>query len=464
MKRRYIALFLAVVVVLGLLFATGCEQKKPGPAPPPGQPGGEPGGQPPADGGKKMVVGVSLMNREQSFYKDLEESLKESAKKNNIELEIRDAEFDSSKQLNGIETLLVKKLDALIICPVDSKAIGSAIKKANKDKIPVFTVDIAAEKGDVVCHIASDNVAGGQKAAQYLAKVLNNKGKIIILDSPQVTSVQERVKGFKEELKKHPDMEIIADVDGGAKQGSAMKTMENMLQAHKEIDGVFAINDETALGALRAVELAKRDNIAIVGYDATPAAREAILKGGPLKADVVQYPKKMAETAIEMVVKYKKGEKVDSKVPVDVGILDKEAIEKAKSAPPPAEGKPGDKVPPPAGGDKGAPPPAVKPGETLPPPTGDTGTPPPAVKPGETIPPPTGDTGTPPPEPKAGEVKPPEGKPGDAKPEGDKPAEVKPEESKPAETKPDETNPDVKEVKPETKPGEEKPDMKKTPM
>lgn len=285
------------------------------------------------------------MNREQSFYKDLEESFKEAAKKHNIELEIRDAQFDSSKQLSGIETLLVGKLDALIICPVDSKAIGAAVRKANKDKIPVFTVDIAAEKGDVVSHIASDNEAGGKKAAEYMAKTLKGRGKIVILNSPQVTSVQERVRGFREELKKFPEMEVVADVDGGAKQGTAMKTMENVLQANKVIDGVFAINDETALGALRAIELAKRNNIVIIGYDATPSAREAIKKGGALRADVVQYPKKMAETAIEAVAKHLRGEKPEARIPVDVGILDKEALDKGEQGEVQGEGKPGEGSP-----------------------------------------------------------------------------------------------------------------------
>ncbi len=406
MKKRYLALFLVFIMIVGFLSIAGCQGQKPTPGNEPGNSTGEPkpdNGNAPPPGGKKIKVGISLMNREQSFYKDLEEAFKEAAAKNNIELEIRDAQFDSSKQLSGIETLLVGKLDALIICPVDSKAIGAAIKKANKENVPVFTVDIAAEKGDVVSHIASDNEAGGRKAAEYMAKTLNGKGKIVILDSPQVTSVQERVKGFKEELKKFPEMVIISDVDGGAKQGTAMKTMENVLQANKEIDGVFAINDETALGALRAIELAKRINIVIIGYDATPPAREAIMKGGPLKADVVQYPKKMAEMAIDVVVKNLKGEKTAPKIPVDVGILDKEALEKGEPGMDQKKDEPGE------------------------------------VKPGE--------------------AKPEEGQSGDVKP-----GEAKPEEGEPGDVKPGE-KPD--EAMPEGKPGDEKPDPKKlekTPM
>ena len=393
MKNRYLALFLVFVMILGFFAVVGCQGDKATPGSEPGKPGD---GTSTAPSGKKFKVGISLMNREQSFYKDLESAFKEAAEKNNIELEIRDAQFDSSKQLSGIETLLVGKLDALIICPVDSKAIGAAIKKANKDKVPVFTVDIAAEKGDVVSHIASDNEEGGKKAAKYMAEALKGKGKIVILDSPQVTSVQERVKGFKDELKKFPDMEIISDIDGGAKQGTAMKTMENILQANKVIDGVFAINDETALGALRAIELAKRYNIVIIGYDATPPAREAIMKGGPLKADVVQYPKKMAEMAIDVVVKNLKGEKTAPRIPVFVGILDKKALENGESG---------------MGEVVESKPPVKKPEVGEPTPPTDVKTPP-EMKPGEGMPP--------------GDMKPGEGKPEEMMP----PSDMKPGEGK----------------------------------
>ncbi|MCD4784319.1 MAG: substrate-binding domain-containing protein [Candidatus Eremiobacteraeota bacterium] len=354
MKKR---LFLSIIVFLaiaGLLITIGCQQKPKEPTEDPttmidaGKPADT--GKPPVE--KKLKVGISLMNREQSFYKDLEEAFKETAEKEGIEVEIRDASFDSRKQLNGVETMLVGDVDAIILCPVDSQAGGAAVKAANSKNVPVFTVDITVDKGDVISHVASDNQAGGKKAAEYIAKLLDGKGNIIILDSPEVTSVQERVKGFEEELAKHPEMKVVSKIDGGALKGKAMKAMENLLQAHKKIDGVFAINDETALGALRAIEMAKRgDEIIIVGYDATPEARKQIMKGGALKADVVQYPKKMAKKAMEIVSVYlKTGEKPPKKIPMDVGILDKETLEKGEKVAPdkgekkPDEKKPGDEI------------------------------------------------------------------------------------------------------------------------
>lgn len=287
-----------------------------------------------ADGSNKLKVGVSLLNRQHDFYKDLEEGLKGEAGARDVELLIRDADFDLPKQIADIEDLITQKVNALIICPVDSKGIVPVIKAANQAGVPVFTADIAADGGAVVSHIASDNIEGGKKAAQYLAKIIKGKGNIIILDWPYATSVLDRVKGFEEEIAKHHNIKVVAKVDGKAQRDPAMKTMENMLQAHKDIVAVFAINDDTALGALSAVEASGRKDINIVGYDAIPEARDAILRDSPLKADVVQHPKEIGKIAADTVLRHLNGETVSAKIPVAVEIVDKGSLMAAPKAAP----------------------------------------------------------------------------------------------------------------------------------
>ena len=103
------------------------------------------------------------------------------------------------------------------------------------------------------------------------------------------------------------------------------------LQAHPDLTGIFGINDDSALGALDAVQQFKRENVSIIGYDATPAAVDAITKGTALKADVIQYPKKIGESTIAEISKYFSGTAVPKIVPVEVGIVDKEALQKAAS-------------------------------------------------------------------------------------------------------------------------------------
>lgn len=274
------------------------------------------------------TIGVTLLTRAHLFYRDLEAGLREEADSNKYELIITAAEFDLGKQTSQIEDFVARKVDAIVVCPVDSKGIGAAIRKANEAKIPVFTADISAQEGEVVSHIASDNVAGGRLAGEYLAKLLGGKGTVGIIDQPAVTSVLDRVQGFKEAVGKFPNMKIVADVNGQGVRDRAMQAASDVLQAHPDIQGIFGINDDSALGALDAAQQFKRMNVAIVGYDATPPAVDAILKGTQLKADVIQFPKKIGSATIQKIKEYFTGQQVPKVVPVDVGIADKDALSK----------------------------------------------------------------------------------------------------------------------------------------
>jgi len=272
------------------------------------------------------TIGVSLLTRAHVFYKDLEEGLKSEAAKNGYELIITAGEFDLGKQSAQIEDFITRKVDAIILCPVDSRGVGPAVKKANAAKIPVFTADIAAQEGEIVCHVASDNVAGGRLAGEYLAKIMNGKGNVAIIGQPTVTSVLDRVQGFKEALSKFPEIKIVADVNGEGVRDKAMQVAADILQAHPDLDGIFGINDDSALGALDAVQQFKRDQVNIVGYDAIPPAVDAITKGTALKADVVQFPRKIGESTIMQVKQYFSGATVPNIVPVEVGIVDRDAL------------------------------------------------------------------------------------------------------------------------------------------
>ena len=216
------------------------------------------------------TVGVTLLTRAHLFYRDLEEGLRAEAAKQHIELIVTAAEFDLGKQTGQIEDFVARKVDAIIVSPVDSRGIGAGIGKANAAGIPVFTADIAAQEGKVVSHVASDNVAGGRLAGEYLVRALNGKGKLAVINQPALTSVLDRVTGFREALAGHPGMTIVADVNGQGVRDKAMQAASDVLQAHPDLDGVFGINDDSALGALDAVQQFNRRAVIIIGYDATP--------------------------------------------------------------------------------------------------------------------------------------------------------------------------------------------------
>jgi len=252
---------------------------------------------------------VSLLTRTHPFYQDLEAGLQQAAAEYGFELSVTAGEFDIARQKDQLQDFIVRKVNAIIVSPCDSKSIGTAIAAANAAGIPVFTADIAclAEGARVVAHVASDNVAGGRLAAQAVAEALDGAGQVAIIDHPEVESVIQRVKGFEEELANYPGLEIVGKLTGRGVKDQAFRTAEDILQAHPELDAIFGINDDSALGALAAVEKAGRTGqVQIIGFDAVPEAREAI-KAGKIYADVIQRPTEIGRQTIEAVNTYISG-------------------------------------------------------------------------------------------------------------------------------------------------------------
>lgn len=279
-------------------------------------------------GTDRKVIGVTLLTKEHVFYRDLESGLREAAQQKGFDLAVTSGDWDLAKQQGQIENFIVQKVTAIVVCPVNSKGIGPAIEKAAQARIPIFTADIKADSGPVVSHVASDNFLGGKLAGEYMAKMLGNKGKVAVIDQPIVESAIERVRGFEEVVKQHPEMRIVAKPNGDGVRDKAMKAAEDLLQGFPDLQGIFGINDDSALGALSAIESAGRTGIVVMGFDAIPEARAAILRGSALKADVVQNPKVIGQTTIETIDRHLKGEAVPALIPVEVKVVDKGILEK----------------------------------------------------------------------------------------------------------------------------------------
>jgi ribose transport system substrate-binding protein len=283
------------------------------------------GGPAPSAGSK--VIGVSIQNREAQFYQDMEAGMKSQAAKYGYTVNVVDASRDNSKQQSQVEDFISQKVAAIVLTPYDSQAIGSAIVEANKANIPVFTADIAntSRNGKVVAHIASDNVQGGAQAARLMCLAVGQAGgPVAIIDEPEVTSVQDRVKGFKAALLANcPSVKVVADIDGGGERAKASAAMEDILQAHKDLRGVFGINDDSALGAATAVDAAGlKGKVFVIGYDATPEARTAI-KNGTMYGDAIQHPDEIGRKTVDAINQYFSGKTVPAKISVAVGTYTK---------------------------------------------------------------------------------------------------------------------------------------------
>jgi ribose transport system substrate-binding protein len=272
-------------------------------------------------------VGVTLLTEAHVFYQDLKQGMLAAAESLGVDLHIVAGEWDLARQTAQVQSFLTRNMDAIVIAPVNSSGIVSAVTEARAAGIPVFTADIAADGGGVVSHIASDNRQGGRLLGEYLAARLNGKGAVAILDQPTLTSVQERVAGFREALAAYPGIQIVAApaVERGLRDIAKQKT-DNLLSAGRPLDAIFGSNDDCALGALAAVQAAGRSDILIVGYDATPEARTAIGGDTPLVADAVQHPGQIGRRAVEAVVAHLKGEAVPPVIAVPVSLVTHDSL------------------------------------------------------------------------------------------------------------------------------------------
>ena len=270
------------------------------------------------EGSSGNVIGFSVSTLNNPFFVTLTEGAKKGASEKNGELVVVDAGDDAAKQTSDIEDLVSRNVGVLIVNPVDSDAVAPAVKSAMSQGIKVIAVDRGVNGVDVDCQIASDNVAGARMATEYLMELVGEGAKVAELQGlPGASATIDRGEGFHQVADK--SLQVAASQTANFNRAEGMTVMENILQSDGAIKGVFAHNDEMALGAVEAVAASGKD-IKIVGFDATDDAQKAV-KDGKMAATVAQKPDKMGETAIETAVKIMAGETVDKSIPVEVELI-----------------------------------------------------------------------------------------------------------------------------------------------
>ena len=265
-------------------------------------------------------IGLSVSTLNNPFFVSLAEGAEEAAEKAGVKLAVADAGDDSAKQQNDIEDLISRNVSVLIVNPVDSDAVAPAVQNAVSLGIKVISVDRVVNGVDVDCQIASDNVAGAKVATEYLIEQIGEGAKVAELQGvPGASATIDRGAGFHEAADEVLD--VAASQSANFERAEGMSVMENILQSEPELKGVFAHNDEMALGALQAIAASKKD-IKVVGFDATDDAVNEV-KAGKMTATVAQKPELMGETAILTAIKLIAGEEVEKSLPVEVEFVTK---------------------------------------------------------------------------------------------------------------------------------------------
>lgn len=263
------------------------------------------------------TIGLSVLTLTNPFFKEIADSMRDEAAKNGYQLSVVSGESDPAIQRIQVRDFVARKVSAIVLTPCDSRAVGEAVRMANDAGIPVFTADIACLAPDVkvVSHIATDNAEGGRQAAHAIDQALGGKGKVAIINEPTVESSILRTKGFTEELAAMKSgVEIVGSWNGKGAKDESFKVAQEILQAHADLNGIFAINDPMALGAYAALEIARKtEQVKIVGFDGQPEGKQAI-RDGKIFADPIQFPDRIGRDTVQTMMRYFAGEEVPPQI------------------------------------------------------------------------------------------------------------------------------------------------------
>ncbi|EHC07116.1 ribose ABC transporter substrate-binding protein RbsB [Shewanella baltica] len=264
-----------------------------------------------------LAMVVSTLNN--PFFVTMKEGAEAKAQELGYRLIVLDSQNDPSKELANVEDLVVRGVKVILINPTDSDAVANAIRLANNSNIPVMTLDRGANHGKVASHIASDNVAGGKLAAEFIAQRLGADAKVIQLEGIAGTSAaRERGEGFSKGAAEHK-LTILASQPADFDRTKGLNVLENLLISNSNANAVFAQNDEMALGAVRAAQAAGK-SLLIVGFDGTKEGI-AMVKRKRLAATIAQQPELIGALGIESADKLLKGQAVEAFIPVPLKVI-----------------------------------------------------------------------------------------------------------------------------------------------
>jgi ribose transport system substrate-binding protein len=317
-NSKHLKIIQIVIVVLGLCTIFSCQRGAPSKSDP-------------------ATIALVMKTLNNPFFSDMQRGAEAAAEQVNIELIVQAAEreVDVEKQMQIIENLIQRKVDAICVTPSGSREIVPAIVKANRANIPVLAVDTRideatlAELGaSIATFIGSDNVEGGRIAGKYFADQLQGRGKIAILEGiPGHETGDARLRGFHEIIDQYTDIEIIASQTANWERDQGFNVFQNILQSNPEVQALFACNDMMALGAIEAIAVSQSAHkILVIGFDAVADARAAI-RTGLMNGSIAQHPYEMGFEAILKANEVIEGAALAGYIPVKIEMITQENID-----------------------------------------------------------------------------------------------------------------------------------------
>lgn len=300
---------LAVLMLAALVTAlvVGCQR------------GGGGGGE----GGQRIGLSVSTLNN--PFFVSLRDGAQQAADDAGAELVVSDAQNDTAQQQDDVQNFISQQVSAILVNPVDSDAVVPAVEAANDAGIPVIALDRKASGGDVVATIASDNVQGGRMAGEELIRLVGSGNVAQLEGIPGTDPARDRGQGFQEAIDAQSSVKVVASQTADFDRSEGLTVTENIMQANSDIKGIFAQNDEMALGAVQALGDQAGDDVKIAGFDGGEDALNAI-QDGTMNATIAQQPDKMGSLGVETAISVINGESVEENIPVEVNLVTQDNV------------------------------------------------------------------------------------------------------------------------------------------
>ncbi|MDQ7263290.1 ABC transporter substrate-binding protein [Paracoccus sp. PS-1] len=271
----------------------------------------------------KLKIGMTFQELNNPYFVSMQEALKEAAESLGADVVVTDAGHDVAKQISDVEDMLQQNIDILLLNPTDSAGIEAAVHAAKAADVTVVAVDANAN-GPVDTFVGSKNRDAGYMSCKYLGDALGGQGEVAILDGIPVVPILQRVEGCKAALEEFPEITLITTQNGRQDRSVALGVVENMIQSHPNLAGIFSVNDGGAMGALAAIQGSGKD-IKLTSVDGAPEAVQAIAAGGPFIETTAQFPRDQVRVGLAMALAQKWGARVVPKeVPIDVMVVDAE--------------------------------------------------------------------------------------------------------------------------------------------
>ena len=269
----------------------------------------------------RASIGLSVSTLDNPYFVSLRDGARAEAQAQGVSLITVDAQNDAARQISNVEDLIQRRVSVILLNPTDSDAVANVVREADAAGIKVISLDRAVNGATVSVQVASNNVAGGEMAAKFLLKRLGGRGNLVeLLGIPGSSAARERGKGFDEAIRSDPGVKVVAKQPANFDRAQGLAVMENILQRDHDIQGVFAQNDEMALGAATAIDEAGLKHVAIVGFDATPDGVAAV-RDGQLAATIQQKPDLIGRLGVDAAKQLLDGKAVPASIAVPLALI-----------------------------------------------------------------------------------------------------------------------------------------------